>query len=322
MLVTGGAGFIGANFVRRIALHHPDARIVVLDSLTYAGDAGRIQGVRGVELVVGNICDGTLVRDLLISRQLGFIIHFAAESHVDRSIRGPAPFIQTNLVGTFSLLEAAREAWGDDSSARFIHVSTDEVYGSIEIGQAQEGAPYAPNNPYSASKAGSDHLARAYHRTYGLPVLVTHCTNNFGPFQHPEKLIPSAIACMARNEPVPIYGNGQNIRNWLFVEDHCAALELVLAHGIPGEAYGISGDEEYSNLDLLTVLANRVDLALGRLPGTSSALFEFVPDRPGHDHRYALSSTRIRDDFGWCTTTTLLEGMDRTIMWYLKTMDL
>lgn len=322
MLVTGGAGFIGANFVHRIARHHPDVRIVVLDSLTYAADASRIEGLHGVELVVGDICDGNLVRDLLGSRQLGAIVHFAAESHVDRSISGPSAFVQTNLVGTFSLLEAAREAWGGDPSARFIHVSTDEVFGSIETGQAQEGAPYAPNNPYSASKAGSDHLARAYHRTFGLPVLVTHCTNNFGPFQHPEKLIPSAITRMARKQPVPIYGTGQNIRNWLYVEDHCAALELVLDKGIPGEAYGISGDAEYSNLDLLALLANRVDLAMGRLPGTSSALFKFVPDRPGHDHRYALSSTRIRDDLGWGAATPLLDGMDRTIVWCLKTMGL
>jgi len=317
MLVTGGAGFIGANFVRWISRRHPGTRMVVLDNLTYAADANRIKGLQGVELVVGDICDGPLVCDLLHSRQLGTIVHFAAESHVDRSISGPAAFIQTNLVGTFSLLEAAREVWARDSATRFLHVSTDEVYGSIEMGQADEGSPYAPNSPYSASKAGSDHLARAYHQTYGLPVVVTHCTNNFGPFQHAEKLIPLAITRMAAGEPVPIYGDGLNVRDWLYVEDHCEALEMVLGEGTPGSVYGISGDNEHSNLDLLGILADRVDLALHRSQGTSRKLFSFVTDRLGHDRRYALSSTRLRDDLGWSPSTPFLEGLDRTIQWHL-----
>lgn len=318
ILITGGAGFIGANFVRWISRRHPGTHLVVLDSLTYAADEGRIKGLDDVELVVGNICDQSMVRDLLHSRHLGTIVHFAAESHVDRSISGPAEFIKTNLVGTFSLLEAARQAWAGNIEARFLHVSTDEVYGSIESGQADEGSAYAPNSPYSASKAGSDHLVRAYHQTYGLPVLITHCTNNFGPFQHPEKLIPLAITRMAAGEPVPIYGDGLNMRDWLYVEDHCHALELVLSKGAPGQVYGISGGHELSNLDLLSLLADRVDLVLGRSPGTSRTLFSFVADRPGHDRRYALSSARLRHELGWSPSTPFVVGLDRTIQWQLE----
>lgn len=317
MLITGGAGFIGANFVRWITRRHPGTRVVVLDKLTYAADASRIQDLQNVELVVGDICDGPLVCDLLSSRRLNTIVHFAAESHVDRSISGPAAFIQTNLVGTFTLLESAREVWAEDDDSRFLHVSTDEVFGSIGMGQADEGSPYAPNSPYSASKAGADHLARAYHRTYGLPVLVTHCTNNFGPYQHPEKLIPLAITRMAAGGVVPIYGDGLNIRDWLHVDDHCDALELVLSKAAPGEVYGISGGNELSNLDLLSTLADRVDLAMGRTSGTSRELFSFVKDRPGHDRRYALSSDRLRRDLGWSPTTPFLKGLDRTIQWQL-----
>lgn len=320
MLVTGGAGFIGSNFVRGIARRHPGTQVVVLDSLTYAADAARIQGLEDVELVVGDICDGALVRDLLDSRRLGAIVHFAAESHVDRSISGPAAFIQTNLVGTFSLLEAAREAWSGDSAARFLHVSTDEVYGSIASGKADEGSPYAPNSPYSASKAGSDHLVRAFQKTYDLPALITHCTNNFGPFQHPEKLIPLAITRMAAREPVPIYGDGQNVRDWLYVEDHCEALERVLEGGSPGGIFCISGDNEHSNLDLLSILADRMDAILERPPRSSRQLFTFVADRPGHDRRYALSSARLRGGLGWNPSTPFAEALDRTIRWQLEAL--
>lgn len=317
LLVTGGAGFIGAHFVRRIALHNPGTRLMVLDKLTYAADPGRITGIEGVELIQGDICDEALVRGLLETRGLQAIVHFAAESHVDRSIVGPAEFVQTNLVGTFTLLDSARQVWGADPDVRFVHVSTDEVYGSMDAGQADEGSPYAPNSPYSASKAGSDHLVRAYHKTYGLPTLVTHCTNNFGPFQHREKLIPLAIHRMAANQPVPIYGDGRNIRDWVFVGDHCEALELVLEGGIPGRDYGISGGQEWSNLDLLTLLAEQVDLILVRAPGTSRSLFTFVADRPGHDRRYSLSSTGIQRDLGWRPSTPFLEGLGRTIRWCL-----
>ncbi|MDE3246342.1 MAG: dTDP-glucose 4,6-dehydratase, partial [Acidobacteriota bacterium] len=271
-----------------------------------------------VELVQGDICDGSLVRDLLRSRHLQAIVHFAAESHVDRSIQGPAEFVQTNLVGTFTLLESARQVWEGDTAARFVHVSTDEVYGSLETGQADESTTFAPNSPYSASKAGSDHLARAYHQTYGLPVIVTHCTNNFGPYQHLEKLIPLAIIRMTAGEMVPIYGDGRNIRDWLYVEDHCAALEAVLGRGSPGGTYGISGGNELSNLDLLAMLADRVDLALGRPTGTSRAFFTFVPDRPGHDRRYALSNSRLHQELGWSPAIPFLEGLDLTIRWYLE----
>ncbi|MBI1751809.1 MAG: dTDP-glucose 4,6-dehydratase [Acidobacteria bacterium] len=318
LLVTGGAGFIGSHFVRRMSRRHPDTPLVVLDKLTYAADPARIQGLQGVELVTGDICDAALVGALFASRGLDAVVHFAAESHVDRSIDGPEAFIQTNLVGTFTLLEAARRAWGSETSARFLHVSTDEVYGSLEQGEAREGDPYAPNSPYSASKAGSDHLARAYHITYGLPVLVTHCTNNYGPFQHPEKLIPLAIHRMVQEEAVPIYGDGLNTRDWLFVEDHCAALEMVLSKGRPGATYGISQGAGQTNLALLEALADVVDQVLNRPAGSSRRCFTFVRDRPGHDRRYALNSERLRQDLGWQPETSFQEGLRRTVEHYLS----
>ena len=319
ILVTGGAGFIGSNFVHRWHRNHPDDRILVLDMLTYAADASQLVDLEAVELVRADIQNGELVRVLLERHGVRKLIHFAAESHVDRSISGPAAFIQTNILGTFALLEAAREVWSADKGARFLHVSTDEVFGSLgDEGKFSETTPYAPNSPYSASKAASDHLVRAYHHTYGLPVLTTNCSNNYGPRQHPEKLIPLAISRMAKNEPIPVYGDGQNIRDWLFVEDHCAAIETVIARGTPGETYCVGGDNEWKNLDLLHLLCDTVDQHLGRPQGASRKLLTFVKDRAGHDRRYAIDATKIRTELNWKHDVTFEEGLQKTVAWYLS----
>ena len=319
ILVTGGAGFIGSNFVHRWRREHPADRVVVLDKLTYAADATQIAGLEGVELVQGDISDPVLVRRLLSDHGLRRVVHFAAESHVDRSISGPAEFIQTNVVGTFTLLEAVREVWAGDQGCRFLHVSTDEVYGSLgDQGRFREDTPYAPNSPYSASKAASDHLVRAYVHTYGLNAVTTNCSNNYGPRQHPEKLIPLAITRMQRDQPIPVYGDGRNVRDWLYVEDHCAGIEALLARGRRGETYNIGGDNEWANLDLLDLLCDTVDRALGRPAGTSRALKTFVPDRAGHDRRYAIDATKIQSELGWRPATTFAAGLERTVAWYLS----
>jgi len=319
ILITGGAGFIGSNFVHRWHRVHPDDRILVLDKLTYAADPKQIQGLDRVELVKGDIQNRELAVHLLDRHKVRKLVHFAAESHVDNSITGPAAFIQTNMVGTFALLDAAREVWAGDRDARFLHVSTDEVYGSLgDTGKFSETMAYAPNSPYSASKAGSDHLVRAYHHTYGLPTLTTNCSNNYGPRQHPEKLIPLAIARMAKGEPIPVYGDGQNVRDWLYVEDHCAAIETVIAKGTPGETYCIGGDNEWKNLDLLHLLCDTVDKHLGRPEGTSRKLLTFVKDRAGHDRRYAIDATKVRTELGWKAEATFAEGLRRTVDWYLN----
>ncbi len=319
ILVTGGAGFIGSNFVHRWRREHPADRVVVLDKLTYAADPAQIAGLEGVELVQGDIADPGLARRLLADRGIRRVVHFAAESHVDRSISGPAEFIQTNVVGTFTLLEAVREVWAGDQGCRFLHVSTDEVYGSLgDQGRFREDTPYAPNSPYSASKAASDHLVRAYVHTYGLNAVTTNCSNNYGPRQHPEKLIPLAITRMQRDQPIPVYGDGRNVRDWLYVEDHCAGIEAVLARGRRGETYNIGGDNEWANLDLLDLLCDTVDRALGRPAGTSRALKTFVPDRAGHDRRYAIDATKIQSELGWRPATTFAAGLERTVAWYLN----
>ncbi|MBI4911566.1 MAG: dTDP-glucose 4,6-dehydratase [Acidobacteria bacterium] len=318
ILVTGGAGFIGSNFVHHWRGRRPGDRILVLDRLTYAADPSQIEGLEGVELVVGDIQDRELVRGLLERNRVRTLVHFAAESHVDNSITGPAAFIQTNVVGTFVLLDAARELWAGDPACRFLHVSTDEVYGSLgPEGKFHEAMAYAPNSPYSATKAGSDHLVRAYHHTYGLPTLTTNCSNNYGPRQHREKLIPLAISRMAAGQAVPVYGDGQNVRDWLFVEDHCAAILRVLEAGIPGETYCIGGDNEWKNLDLLHLLADLVDRHLGRTPGEGRKLLTFVKDRAGHDRRYAIDASKIRADLGWSPATSFQGGLERTVAWYL-----
>jgi dTDP-glucose 4,6-dehydratase len=318
ILVTGGAGFIGSNFVHRWRTARPQDRILVLDKLTYAADPTQITGLERVELVKGDIQDRALVKRLLEQNEIRTLVHFAAESHVDNSISGPAPFIETNLMGTFILLDATREVWAGDQGCRFLHVSTDEVYGSLgETGKFHEEMAYAPNSPYSASKAGSDHLVRAYHHTYGLPTLTTNCSNNYGPRQHPEKLIPLTISRMAKDQPIPVYGDGQNIRDWLFVDDHCAAIETVLGKGRLGETYCIGGDNEWKNLDLVNLLCDIVDRHLARPQGTSRKLITFVQDRAGHDRRYAIDASKIQSELGWKPQVSFEAGLDRTVAWYL-----
>ena len=318
ILITGGAGFIGANFVHHWRGLFPAGRIVVLDALTYAADPTQIQGLEGVELVRGDIQDQALAERLLEENGIARIVHFAAESHVDNSITGPAAFIRTNVFGTFALLEAARKVWAGDPGARFLHVSTDEVYGALgATGRFSEATAYAPNSPYSASKAGSDHLVRAYHHTFGLPTLTTNCSNNYGPRQHREKLIPLAITRMAQSQPIPVYGDGQQVRDWLYVTDHCAAIAEVLARGVPGETYCVGGDNEQKNLDLLNLLCDLVDARLGRPRGTGRSLQTFVQDRAGHDRRYAIDARKIQAELGWKAQVGFEEGLRRTVAWYL-----
>ncbi len=319
ILVTGGAGFIGSNFVHLWHQDYPGDRILVLDKLTYAADPSHLSGLERVKLVVGDIQNRELIVHLLDEHQISKVVHFAAESHVDNSIKGPGLFIQTNLVGTFALLDAAREVWAGDKNARFLHVSTDEVYGALgETGKFHEDMAYAPNSPYSASKAGSDHLVRAYHHTYGLPTLTTNCSNNYGPRQHPEKLIPLVIRRIVNNEPIPVYGDGQQIRDWLYVTDHCRAIKTVISRGKPGETYCIGGENEWRNLDLLNQLCDLVDARLSRPTGSSRKLLTFVQDRPGHDRRYAIDASKIRRELGWAPEQDFTQGLQNTIDWYVK----
>jgi dTDP-glucose 4,6-dehydratase len=290
----------------------------VLDKLTYAADPKQVEGLDRVELVEGDIQNLELARHLIDKNKVTKIFHLAAESHVDRSITGPAAFIQTNVVGTFSMLEAARQAWAGQQDCRFLHISTDEVYGSLEAeGKFHEAMAYAPNSPYSASKAGSDHLVRAYHHTYGMNVVTTNCSNNYGPRQHPEKLIPLAIMRMAKGEPIPIYGDGLNIRDWLYVEDHCAALEMVMLKGRSGETYCVGGDNEQTNLALVDLLCDLVDQHLGRPEGTSRKLKTFVQDRAGHDRRYAIDAYKVMTQLGWGASHLFIDGIRLTVEWYL-----
>ena len=335
LLVTGGAGFIGSNFVHYWSTTYPQDRIVVLDALTYAGNLQNLeplQGRQNFRFVKGNICDRTLLPPLLETEAIDTLAHFAAESHVDRSIEGPAAFIQTNLVGTFTLLDAFRNHWQRQQQAdparasqfRFLHVSTDEVYGSLGPNDPAftETTPYAPNSPYSASKAGSDHLVRAYFRTYGLPTLITNCSNNYGPYQFPEKLIPLMCVNMLLGKPLPIYGDGQNIRDWIFVRDHCQALDAVIHRGQPGDMYNIGGTDEVRNLDLVRMLCDLMNELAPDLPvRPTQTLMTFVPDRPGHDWRYAIDGTKIKTELGWTPQTPLEQGLRYTVEWYLAQRD-
>ena len=326
LLVTGGAGFIGANFVLSTIAATGEA-IVNLDKLTYAGDLGNLDSLAGDTrhaFVRGDICDRALVRGLLNERRPRAIVHFAAESHVDRSIEGPAEFIQTNVVGTFSLLEEARAFWGARAGAekerfRFLHVSTDEVYGSLAAAAPAftEAHPYAPNSPYAASKAASDHLVRAYHHTYGLPVLTTNCSNNYGPRQYPEKLIPLMITNALAEKPLPLYGDGLNVRDWLYVMDHCDAIRAVLDKGRAGETYNIGGAGEKTNLDVVNTLCAMLDAARPRKSGRHADLIAPVQDRPGHDRRYAMDAAKIERELGWRPRETFESGMRKTVDWYL-----
>lgn len=327
VLVTGGCGFIGSNFIRKILGAKTPPRVVNLDKLTYAGNLANLSDFDAdpsYRFVHGDICDAALVKKLFREEGVENVVHFAAESHVDRSILGPAAFVQTNVVGTFTLLEAARESWlkssSPSSSHRFLHVSTDEVYGSLgETGYFRELTPYAPRSPYSASKAASDHLASAYFHTYGLPVVITNCSNNYGPYQFPEKLIPLIIHNALNGHELPVYGDGKNVRDWLFVGDHCDALWLVLNEGEVGETYNIGGNNEKRNIDIVTTICNLLDEMVGPLEHGQSRtnLIRFVKDRPGHDRRYAIDASKISSSLGWSPRIAFHEGLRQTISWYL-----
>ena len=325
LLVTGGAGFIGGNFV--LGLVESGFNVVNLDALTYAGNLDTLSSLEDNDLhhfVKGDIADQTLVSDLLNKYQPDAIVNFAAESHVDRSIEGPSEFIQTNVVGTLAMLEASLKYWRamteqQQKDFRFLHVSTDEVYGSLgDTGLFREDTPYAPNSPYAASKASSDHLVRAYHHTYGLPVLTTNCSNNYGPYQFPEKLIPLVIAKALAGEKIPVYGDGSNIRDWLYVTDHCNAIATVLRTGTPGEVYNVGGNAERNNLDVVHTICDILDEIKG-LDGSRPRreLIEFVTDRPGHDQRYAIDASKLKRELGWEPAMSFDQGMRQTVEWYL-----
>lgn len=326
ILVTGGAGFIGSNFIHTI-LQNSDAHIINLDKLTYAGNLDSLRGVENdsrYSFIQGDICEQALAEKLFAEKRPDAVVHFAAESHVDRSIDGPAEFIQTNINGTFTLLEAARKYWCNLEEERklqfrFLHVSTDEVYGTLgETGYFTEETPYAPNSPYSASKASSDHLVRAYHHTYGLPVLITNCSNNYGPYQFPEKLIPLMILTALEGKPLPVYGTGQNVRDWLYVEDHCRAIVTVLEKGVPGEKYNIGGRNEKTNMSIVHTLCDILDDKNPRADGKSyREQIAFVKDRPGHDMRYAIDTSKIERELGWVPVETFESGIIKTAEWYL-----
>jgi dTDP-glucose 4,6-dehydratase len=323
VLVTGGAGFIGSNFVRHLLTHELAVQIVNLDALTYAGSLENLRELPGESrhtFVKGDIGDRVLVDRLLREYQIDTIVHFAAESHVDRSILDPGSFIQTNVVGTFTLLEAARQFWGKAGTQRFHHVSTDEVFGSLtaEDPAFEESTPYDPSSPYSASKAASDHLVRAYARTYGLPVTISNCSNNYGPYQFPEKLIPVIILNALDKKPLPVYGDGRQVRDWLYVEDHCEAIRQVILHGQLGETYNIGGNNQPTNLSIVQQICTSLDeLRPTTLAGGYCSLITHVKDRPGHDRRYAMNISKIQRDLGWQPQESLVTGLRKTIQWYL-----
>jgi dTDP-glucose 4,6-dehydratase len=324
VLITGGAGFIGANFVHFLRRHRPDWRILNLDLLTYAGNPENLAGLSGDPdhtLIRGDVADRELVTSLFTQYPISRVVHFAAETHVDRSILDPGIFVRTNVLGTHNLLEAARQAWKskDVKEVKFLHISTDEVYGSLgpDDPPVTETSPYAPRSPYAASKAGADHLARAYFHTYKLPVLITNCSNNYGPYQFPEKLIPLCLCQALEGKPIPIYGRGDNIRDWLFVEDHCRAVLTVLEQGAPGETYNIAGGQEKPNLELVRLLLRLLEEIKPGLRDLER-LITMVADRPGHDWRYALDTAKIETQLGWRPQVSLEEGLRRTVNWYLS----
>ncbi len=324
VLVTGGAGFIGANFVHFLRRQRPDWRILNLDLLTYAGNPENLASLQDDPqhtLIRGDVADRELVAGLFAHYPISRVVHFAAETHVDRSILDPGVFVRTNVLGTHNLLEAARQAWQEAAfeAPRFLHISTDEVYGSLGPNDpaVTENSPYAPRSPYAASKAGADHLARAYFHTYGLPVLITNCSNNYGPYQFPEKLIPFCLCQALEGKPIPIYGRGDNIRDWLFVEDHCRAALTVLERGAPGETYNIAGGQEKANLELVRRMLRLLEEMRPELRDLER-LITLVADRPGHDWRYALDTGKIEAQLGWRPQVSLEEGLRRTVSWYLS----
>lgn len=327
ILITGGAGFIGSHLVRLMVNKYPDYLIVNLDSLTYCGDPRNLSDVESApnyRFEHADICDAEAVDRIFRQCDIDGVIHLAAESHVDRSISDPLAFARTNVMGTLTLLEAARRHWGDNPvGKKFHHVSTDEVYGSLPAGSDlfTEDTRYDPHSPYSASKASSDHFVRAYHDTYGLPTVITNCSNNYGPAQYPEKLIPLFISNIVHRRPLPVYGEGLNVRDWLYVEDHARALDLVFHRAAPGSTYNIGGFNEWRNIDIVNLLIEVTDRQLGRAPGESLGLITHVTDRKGHDLRYAIDSTRLSRDLGWTPSLQFEEGIERTVAWYLANPD-
>lgn len=327
ILITGGAGFIGSHVVRLFVNKYPDYRIINLDKLTYAGNLNNLSDVAdkpNYVFVKEDICNLNRLLELFDEYNIDGVIHLAAESHVDRSITDPFTFAQTNVMGTLSLLQAAKEKWaGNFEDKLFYHVSTDEVYGALEFDDTlfTEETKYDPHSPYSASKAASDHFVRSFHDTYGLPVVISNCSNNYGPFQFPEKLIPLFIHNIRNNKPLPVYGKGENVRDWLYVEDHARAIDLIFHKGILGDTYNIGGFNEWKNIDLIKVIIKTVDKQLGKYEGTSDQLITYVKDRAGHDLRYAIDSSKIKDELGWEPTLQFEEGIKKTVKWYLDNQD-
>ena len=323
ILITGGAGFIGSHLVRLMVKRYPDTQLVNLDALTYAGDTAKLEDITSLSnyhFVHGDITDTALVKNLFAEYEFEGVIHLAAESHVDQSIKQPLNFAQTNVMGTLTLLESARRAWeGNYQNKLFYHISTDEVYGSLgDEGKFTETTSYDPRSPYSASKAASDHFVRAYFHTYGLPVVLSNCSNNYGPDQYPEKLIPLFIHNIVQEKPLPVYGDGQNVRDWLFVEDHAEAIDLIFQKGKWGATYNIGGDNEIKNLDIVYQLIAIADRYLGRAEGYSQKLIQYVTDRLGHDYRYAIDASKIKNELGWEPKTSFEAGIDQTVYWYLN----
>ncbi len=327
ILITGGAGFIGSNLVRLFVNKYPDYRIVNLDKLTYAGNLANLRDIENAPnytFVKADICDYDTIREVFRKYDIDGVIHLAAESHVDRSIKDPFTFARTNVMGTLSLLQAAKEQWnGNWEGKRFYHISTDEVYGALQFDGTlfTEETRYDPHSPYSAAKASSDHFVRAYHDTYGLPTIVTNCSNNYGPYQFPEKLIPLFINNIRHGRPLPVYGKGENVRDWLYVEDHARAIDLIFHKGRIAETYNIGGFNEWKNIDLIKVIVRTVDRLLGNPEGESEKLITYVTDRAGHDLRYAIDSRKLKNELGWEPSLQFEEGIEKTVRWYLENQE-